>query len=347
MYKFTKIVCRSVLNNRYACSKITQRLLQGRFFKYGPNVRLYVTRYILRKPDIKLFPTNVAITLTILSWLGFTEEDENKESELIMTLKRAVLCTHREQYDKAEQMLHLALRLAQQQQNEQGIIYCYDLMANLAFDRYELEKAEKLFVTVLQMLLSNGMQQENLKVIHISLKLARICQLQANLERAEIGYKWCLEQIEKQKNENIDAQILYGVINDWYAQFLLDKGDINNSMVHLQEAYKVCNETKGKDNEKSVLLLNDLGITSFRADDVDGAEKYLKEAINVGNDLEDKANLGVIHANLGLILLHKGILTEAERCCREAWYLGKKHENTEAVDQANYCFDQIKLNLGK
>lgn len=107
---------------------------------------------------------NTLLALSILGWLGFVDEDENKESELIMTLKRSVLASRREQYDKAEQLLHIALRLAQQQQNEQGVVYCYDLMANVAFDRLQLAKAEKLFVSVLQMLLSSGTKQDDLKV---------------------------------------------------------------------------------------------------------------------------------------------------------------------------------------
>lgn len=105
------------------------------------------------------------LALSILKWIGFEEEDEEKESELIMTLKRAVLCMNREQYDKAEQMLHLALRLAQEQQNSQGVLYCYDLMANLALERHELHKAEKLFVSVMQLLLSHGEKEDDLKVI--------------------------------------------------------------------------------------------------------------------------------------------------------------------------------------
>lgn len=110
------------------------------------------------------FVTKTFLALNILKWIGFEEEDEEKESELIMTLKRAVLCMNREQYDKAEQMLHLALRLAQQQQTSQGILYCYDLMANLAMERLELQKAEKLFVSVMQLLLSHGEKEDDLKV---------------------------------------------------------------------------------------------------------------------------------------------------------------------------------------
>lgn len=72
-----------------------------------------------------------------------------------------------------------------------------------------------------------------------------------------------------------------------------------------------------------MLLLNDLGITSFRAEDYDNAEKFLKEAITVGENLEDKSHLGVVHANLGLILLQKGVIKEAERFCTEGRKLGQ------------------------
>lgn len=347
------------------------------------SLRLYLTSQIPKKDPIKDKTPAIVLALSILSWLGFTEEDEEKESELIMTLKRAVLCKNREQYQKAEQMLHLALRLAQQQQNEQGVLYCYDLMANLAFDTFELDKANKLFVAVLQMLLTNGIKEDDLKVIHISLKLARIAQLKADLEKADLGYKWCMDRIEKQKNNNIDSQMLYGVIQDWYAQFLLDKGEVKESIRHLKQAYDACLTTQGSGNEQSMLLLNDLGTTSFRAGDMENAQNYLKQAISVGKDLDDKSHLGVVHANLGLIVLENGLAQEAEKYCKEAWRLGlfffcevvlireisfanriraleiyqknylniiiagKRHEDNETIEHANYCFDQIRLSLGK
>ncbi|CAH0557843.1 unnamed protein product [Brassicogethes aeneus] len=348
MFVISKTLINTLLN-RFIHRKIVQQTIVPILRRNPVNFRLCIPLVVGKHRYLRngaLIP-KIAFALSILQWIGFSEEDKDKDSELIMTLKRAVLCTQREQYDKAEQMLHLALRLAQQQQSQQGIIYCYDLMANLAFERFELEKAEKLFVVVLQLLLGTGLEQENLKVIHVSLKLARICQLKAEIEKADIGYKWCLDKIEKQKNRNRDAQILYGVINDWYAQFLLDKGDIQKSFLHLNEAYDVCSRSNGKYNETSMLLLNDLGITSFRAGDIDTAQKYLNEGISIGRNIEDKSHLGVLHANLGLILIEKGVLKEAERYCNEAMHLGKKHDNNESMEQANYCFDQIKQNLGK
>lgn len=93
--------------------------------------------------------------------------------------------------------------------------------------------------------------------------------------------------------------------------------------------------------------MNDLGISSFRAGDLDQAQHYLTEAVQVGKNIEDKSYLGVVNANLGLILLEKKLFNEAEKYCTLALRLGKKYDNEESRQQANYCFDQIKLNLGK
>ncbi|KAH1023895.1 tetratricopeptide repeat protein 19 homolog, mitochondrial [Dendroctonus ponderosae] len=348
MFKIGKILCSVPKTRRIFYPLVHKVALKGFVIQ---KMRLYNQSFL--RPKTRKSPNNtfgsvsITVALSILTWLGFQKDDDEKESELIMTLKRAILCTQREEFNKAEQMLHLALRIAQQQQNEQGVLYCYDLMANLAFNSCELDKAEKLFVSVLQMLLSSGTPEDDIRVIHISLKLARICQLKANKERADLGYRWCLEKIESHRNDNEDAKLLYGVINDWYAQYWLDNDDMSKAIIHLNEAYKVCNETKGINSEKSMLLLNDLGITSFRAEDYNSAEKFLKEAVLIGNQLEDKSHLGVVHANLGLILLQKGVYGEAERSCKEGRRLGTSYENTESIEQSNYCLDQIKMNMGK
>lgn len=66
-------------------------------------------------------------------------------------------------------MLHLALRTAQQIQNEDGIVYIFDVMANLAFSLGQFDKAEKLFVDVMQRLLSKGVPETDIKVYKIYL----------------------------------------------------------------------------------------------------------------------------------------------------------------------------------
>lgn len=71
-------------------------------------------------------------------------------------------------------MLHLALKIAQEEQNHDGVTYVYDVMANLAFETGQHAKAEKLFISVLQRLIAGGYEPNDNKVVHISLKLAKI-----------------------------------------------------------------------------------------------------------------------------------------------------------------------------
>lgn len=92
------------------------------------------------------------------------DEDDTPEGKLIMCIKRSILCIQREQYAKAEQMLHVALRMAQDLQNKEGITFIFDVMANLAMETEQYKKAEKLFVTVMQRLLADGCAQDDIKV---------------------------------------------------------------------------------------------------------------------------------------------------------------------------------------
>lgn len=79
-------------------------------------------------------------------------------------------------------MLHIALRQAQTMEHYDAVTYIYDVMANLAFDREDYKKAEKLFVSVLQRLMSNGATQDDMRIIHISLKMAKVYESQKEIK---------------------------------------------------------------------------------------------------------------------------------------------------------------------
>lgn len=98
--------------------------------------------HIEYKPRKFEAPAKLLIGSTILQWLGVEEKsDEQKEKdqeELIMTIKRGVLASLRSEFEKSEQLYHLALRNAQTMKNEQAVTYVYDLMANLAYETGKL-----------------------------------------------------------------------------------------------------------------------------------------------------------------------------------------------------------------
>lgn len=79
-------------------------------------------------------------------------------------------------------MLHVALRQAQSLQHTDGITYIYDVMANLAFEVGENQKAKDLFTSVMQRLISNGIAQNDKKIIHMSLKVAKILERMGDIQ---------------------------------------------------------------------------------------------------------------------------------------------------------------------
>ena len=118
--------------------------------------------------------------------------------EVVMAIKRSILCIQRGEYKTAEQMLHIALKLAQDFQNRDAVTYIHDVLANLVkifysfprnylifpinliiffFKAYEVgdfKKSEKLFVEVMKELLASGKTEDDPKMLHISSKLAHM-----------------------------------------------------------------------------------------------------------------------------------------------------------------------------
>lgn len=162
-------------------------------------------------------------------------------------------------------------------------------------------------------------------------------------EKAELGYIWCLDKIKKYlDNNDKDAFLLNVLIKDWYSNFLSGRGDYQQCLKHLEDAYEIYTEFEGKNNQKTMLLLNDLGTTNSQLGNLDSAQKQLLEAISIGNNLHDTEYIGVLYANYGLVKMKQGLFAEAKKYCTEGWRIGTKYNNNDAVTQANYCLKQLQ-----
>lgn len=149
--------------------------------------------------------------------IAFQKEDNSAEGKLTMALKRTLLMVHKNEMEKAEQMAHVALRMAQDMQHFNGITLCFDIMANLAMEREQYEKAEKLFVIVLQRLLQSGKPQDDVAVLHISMKMAQIAASRNDSERAELGYKFVMDNLKRKFKDDPADMTLYefvGIVNN-------------------------------------------------------------------------------------------------------------------------------------
>ncbi|XP_043592218.1 tetratricopeptide repeat protein 19 homolog, mitochondrial [Bombus pyrosoma] len=277
--------------------------------------------------------------------LFFPKEEKDDIEELTMTIKRSILLIQKEEFLKAEQMLHIALRQAQTLQHYDGITYVYDVMANLAYDTNDYKKAEKLFKSVLQRLIAKGVPQDDLAIIHISLKIADTYDKIGDKQKADNGYKFCLQHLQNhlaKDGENLDVLQLLGLNLEKYASMLFSQSQYNNALEYFTKAYDISIKINGEENEQTVILLNNLASVCYILQKYDETIKYLSKAAEIGNKLPDMVELGFIHVNLGHAFISKGLYEEAKKNCSKGENLAKARNDNETVVEAKKCLEQIE-----
>lgn len=279
---------------------------------------------------------------SIFTWLGF-EKNMSAEDELIETIKHCVLFIQRTEYDKAEQLLHVALRQAQQIQHQLGITYIYDVMANLALQREQLDKAKQLFVAVTQRIMADGANEDDLRVIQISTKLARISHLKKDYTTAQLGFDWCIDKLNNimQADPSEEHLKLLALTEDWYGRLFIDCDQKENGLKLMISSLHKMQRVSDVETEHIVIQLNDIGTIFDTIGSYDESINYFKKAIELGKSI-DMNELGVMYVNLGRVYIKKKMLDDARKNCGFGWKLGAKEQNEDIKKEAELCIKQIK-----
>ncbi|KAL0273659.1 UNVERIFIED_CONTAM: hypothetical protein PYX00_006284 [Menopon gallinae] len=336
--------------NRYPCL-----LHSWEYTKYAPRWTRNIQTYKLERCVIKVFPRifprknprTIMLYSGLLTLLGLQREEA--DSELITAIKTGILFIKRGDFEKAERTLHVALQLAYQEQNEDGITYVYDILANLALDTGQDEKAEKLFTNVMRRLLNRGYKRNDNKILHIGLKLSKIYENTRDYENAEVGFMYCIDHlkekvsaIEDVDEENKDTLSLWITTLDNYARFLVNQNRPTEALEYFKTAYEMSNKVNGEESEESALLLNDLGITSNMLGDPESALSYAKAAVNIVRDHPEMENLPFIYMNLGYLYLSREMHNKAMEACQMALRYARRDENEDDIKAAKECLQNIK-----
>ncbi|XP_065340425.1 tetratricopeptide repeat protein 19 homolog, mitochondrial-like [Cloeon dipterum] len=291
----------------------------------------------------------------VMSFLGLEKEKEEKDDELIMTLKRSVLLMQQGDLAKAEQMLHLALRLAQERMSVDGITYTYDLMANLALERGELAKAEKLFLTVMNRLLVAGAQENDNKILHMSIKLANIfadgffegkdaSKAQELCSKAHNGYDFCKERLQKKidsGDNDSDTYLLLSLAYEGEGRLYAGQEMLPKARLSYEKALEW--SKRGKDtDERMSSLLGYLGYISGMQAEIPAAMHYLEEAIAIARK-NNGEQLQSMLVNLGMLKLYNGALAEARNSCKEGFNLSRQAKDSETENEAVRCLEEVNV----
>ncbi|KAM7068634.1 tetratricopeptide repeat protein 19, mitochondrial isoform 2-T3 [Molossus nigricans] len=324
-----------------------------------------------RAPEVEVPPSRVAPPgggsgllplLAALAWFSrpAAEEEEERqgaggaaqdaadaadaaEAEIIQLLKRAKLSIMKDEPEEAELILHDALRLAYQSGNKKAITYTYDLMANLAFIRGQLENAEKLFKATMSYLLGEGMQQEDNAIIEISLKLASIYAAQNRQEFALAGYEFCIStlegKIEREKelaedvlsvDEKTNTHLLLGMCLDAFARYLLFSKHPSQAQRMYEKALRISEEILGERHPQTIVLMSDLATTLDAQGRLDEACAYVQRASDLARQTEHP-ELHIVLSNLAAILMHGERYAQAKEIYQEALKQAKRKRDEVSV----------------
>lgn len=296
----------------------------------------------------------------ILSFLGLDEDsklerkydkeiqstkDEDFDEKLRNVLRPAIVNMQEGEYDKAEKVIHIALRMAQDVQHHDAILYIHDLLANLAYQAEDYKKAEKLFVDVMQRQIGyKGVAEDDNSIIAMSLRLAEIFAKTEEHEKAELGFEFCIESMEKKIQSGIrdeDTVVLWGMSRDLFGQYLMSVGKHEKARDQFKQAYEVSLEINGETDEQTLVLLNSLGTISATMGDAKGAEKYFQDLIYKARKNKSD-NLAHFLVNNGLVNIQLKLYDVAKRSCNEALQLSKRQKDGDAYEQSQNCLKILK-----
>lgn len=236
--------------------------------------------------------------------------------------------------------------MAQTLKHQLAETYIFDLMGNLAYESNQLEKAEKLFVSVMQRLMEfEKAAEDDPRILHISTKIAHIAYLKNDFEKALLGLKFVLERIEKRdylKDDNLYE--LWGLSKNFLGQVLISTRDFEKAKKALLDAQKTFVKFRAEVSEDGMILLNNLSVCCAELKDFKSAEKYLQQAMKIAKELKFE-DVSPYMINLGMLFFKQKLIEKAQESCKAAWLLAMKYNNKEAVQGAEKCMDQVKCAL--
>lgn len=237
---------------------------------------------------------------------------------------------NRGENEKAEVILHAALKMAKDLKNEKAQDYIYVILGDNALEVRDFEKAEKLYKEVIRRLLANGRAKEDDEsIIELSLQLASIYAEARESEKAEEGFSFCVRHQGKRVStidisnrealgeEALNSLALYGMILDWYSKFQILTKQHKKALDTLKEAHKFCVAVKGEKDEHTATILSDMAVAAELCGRIEDAIDYLKKAIEIAIDT-DSINLSTFYYNLGMCYLRLRDPASATYCCKTA-----------------------------
>ena len=284
----------------------------------------------------------------LLGWLGFSSPQGGpvqEDDDLTLAVKRGILAIQEGDLTRADKLLHIALKMAQDSGREEAVTHIFCLLGNLALERNFPGQAERLLKTVVQRLIAAGEPSDSNSVVEISLKLAQLYASIGKIGEAEQGFQFCVAvQQQKLGRGAVDEDTLglAGMVLDQRAQFLLQQDRLAEAELAWKEAVRVAEQLHGEEGEQALVVKNSLATLLSMRGQHRAALDMLEKVVAAGKR-QQTAHLSAFLVNLGLVQLKQGLAVEGRRSCGEASRLASEVGDVETVEEADVCLTQVRI----
>ncbi|KAI8420190.1 hypothetical protein MSG28_008742 [Choristoneura fumiferana] len=199
-------------------------------------------------------------------------------------------------------------------------------------------------VQIAQRVMADGATEDDPRVVHISIKLARISHLKKEYSTAQLGYDWCMQKLTdaQKKDPNEETKKLLAITEDWYGRLFLDCDKIEQGLKLLMSALDRMQTVDDVGKEHIMVQLNDIGTVCDQLGRTDESIEYFKQAIDIGKSLPEAEDLGIMYVNLGRAYLKKQLIEEARKTCGYGWKLAVQENNKEIKAEAEQCLKEVQ-----
>lgn len=189
--------------------------------------------------------------------------------------------------------------------------------------------------------------EDDVRVLHISSKVAHIAYLQDDLDKAMLGYNFVLDKIKSRDYLNeANYHELYGIVKNLIGQAYIALKRFPEAKAAFLEAHAIFKKYKDEITEDGMILLNNLSCACVELKEFASAQEYLKEAIEIAKkiDIED---ISPYQVNMGMLYFKQKLFDKAKTSCSQGYKMAKQYENKDATEAAERCLDEVKKATSK
>jgi len=266
-----------------------------------------------------------------------------------------------QEYGKANELFHAALRMAQDEGNDEQENLVLNLIATNYFESGDWESAEKLFIDLIKRMVARDISTTSPAILELSLKLASIySKSKATHQKALKGFKFVINSllhdlsdilldiddldIQTLSDEKKDALALLGWSYDWFAKHLVNMNDYNGATDMFQRAMQISSKVLGQQHDQTLILLNDIGTTLAMNNEPEKGRNFIKKAVEGAIETQSK-ELASFYVNLGLVNLKLRKFQEAKRYCEYSIELIRKnrdyHNSHDVIELSKSCLNEV------